>query len=182
MIFAGTALKLEKAGSTFSSFNPCPSLLSAATATCEYLFTDAPSPQNRCTRVQSRVSLTTPFQLSEAKQKKIIYANVTGTRLTPAIHRRHSSRFFSEGSRGGKGGGGLYLIFCKTGLICRCGKTRNIVNQPVLHHCCKTRCTFLVANFTVPWSRLVTARGLSKWRFERHPFALLIRSDEGLDI
>ena len=70
MIFAGTALKLEKAGSTFSSFNPCPSLLSAATATCEYLFTDAPSPQNRCTRVQSRVSLTTPFQLSEAKQKK----------------------------------------------------------------------------------------------------------------
>ena len=68
VIFAGTALKLEKAGSTFSSFNvhPCYPLQQQPAS---ILFTDAPSPQNRCTRVQSRVSLTTPFQLSEAKQK-----------------------------------------------------------------------------------------------------------------
>ena len=97
---------------------------------------------------ESRVELVLQhlFNCQRQNKKNKIYANVTGTRLTPAIHRRHSSRFFSERRRGG----GLYLIFCKTGLICRCGKTRNIANQPVLHHCCKTRCTFLVANFTVP--------------------------------
>ena len=31
VIFAGIALKLENVGPTFSSFNPCPSLLSVAT-------------------------------------------------------------------------------------------------------------------------------------------------------
>ena len=39
-------------------------------------------------KVHSRVGLSTTFQLSEKKTKKVIYANVTRTRLTTAIHQR----------------------------------------------------------------------------------------------
>ena len=73
----------------------------------------------------------------------------TGTRLTMTIHRRHSFRFFSE--RRGGGGGSLHrlpasLIFARKVWFVG-GKTHNIAIQLVLR---KTRCTFLVAHFTVP--------------------------------
>ena len=54
-----------------------------------------------CTRVQSRVGLSTPFQLSEENPKNIyiLMPMYTGTRLTTAIHRRLSPRYFLR--RGG---------------------------------------------------------------------------------
>ena len=52
-----------------------------------------------CTRVQSRVGLSTPFQLSEENPKNIciLMPMYTGTRLTTAIHRRLSPRYFLRG-------------------------------------------------------------------------------------